>query len=99
MALSHFAAARVDIAVLEIGLGGRLDAVNTVTPVVSAITPISLEHTDVLGTTLTAIAGHVGSHAGVAGVHQTTRAVVVEQQEPGSGGHRARDRDAPALSP
>jgi dihydrofolate synthase/folylpolyglutamate synthase len=57
VALSHFAAAPVDIAVLEIGLGGRLDAVNTVTPVVSAITPISLEHTDVLGTTIAAIAG------------------------------------------
>lgn len=57
VALLHFAAAPVDIAVLEIGLGGRLDAVNTVTPLVSAITPISLEHTDVLGTTLAAIAG------------------------------------------
>jgi dihydrofolate synthase/folylpolyglutamate synthase len=57
VALLHFATARADVAVLEIGLGGRLDAVNTVTPVVSAITPISLEHTDVLGSTIEAIAG------------------------------------------
>jgi dihydrofolate synthase/folylpolyglutamate synthase len=57
VALLHFAATPVDIAVLEIGLGGRLDAVNTVTPLVSAITPISLEHTDVLGATIAAIAG------------------------------------------
>jgi dihydrofolate synthase/folylpolyglutamate synthase len=57
VALLHFATLPVAAAVLEIGLGGRLDAVNTVTPRVSVITPISLEHTDVLGTTIAAIAG------------------------------------------
>jgi dihydrofolate synthase/folylpolyglutamate synthase len=57
VALSHFARRPVDIAVLEIGLGGRLDAVNAVTPLLTAITPISLEHTDVLGDSLAAIAG------------------------------------------
>jgi dihydrofolate synthase/folylpolyglutamate synthase len=57
VALLYFASLPVDVAVLEIGLGGRLDAVNTVTPLVSAITAISLEHTDVLGATIEAIAG------------------------------------------
>lgn len=57
VAFLHFASAAVDLAVLEVGLGGRLDSVNVVTPLVTAITPISLDHTDVLGTTLAAIAG------------------------------------------
>ena len=46
----------VDIAVFEVGLGGSLDATNILEPLVSAITPISYEHTDKLGKTLTAIA-------------------------------------------
>ncbi len=48
---------RVDFAVIETGMGGRLDATLTVSPLVSLITPISLDHTNYLGTTLTAIAG------------------------------------------
>jgi len=55
--LQHFADVGVDLAVLEIGLGGRLDAVNVVTPLVSVISSISYDHTDVLGDTLTKIAG------------------------------------------
>lgn len=54
--LSHFADRKVDIAVLEIGVGGRLDALNAVDPVLSAITSISLDHTDVLGSSLGEIA-------------------------------------------
>jgi len=46
----------VDIAVLEVGMGGRLDATNVVRPLISAITPISYDHTDKLGKTLTEIA-------------------------------------------
>jgi dihydrofolate synthase/folylpolyglutamate synthase len=46
----------VDVAVLEVGLGGRLDATNVCQPLATAITSIGLEHTDVLGTTLAAIA-------------------------------------------
>jgi dihydrofolate synthase/folylpolyglutamate synthase len=49
MAFLHFAAAKVDIAVLEVGLGGRLDATNIVEPVLSIITDISLDHTEWLG--------------------------------------------------
>jgi dihydrofolate synthase / folylpolyglutamate synthase len=56
MAFLHFAAAKVDIAVLEVGLGGRLDATNIVDPVLSIITDISLDHTEWLGHTITEIA-------------------------------------------
>jgi dihydrofolate synthase / folylpolyglutamate synthase len=56
MAFLHFAAAKVDIAVLEVGLGGRLDATNIVEPVLSVITDISLDHTEWLGHTVTEIA-------------------------------------------
>ena len=48
-ALAHFAAEKIDIAVLEVGLGGRLDAVNAVEPTASLITNISLDHCDWLG--------------------------------------------------
>jgi dihydrofolate synthase/folylpolyglutamate synthase len=56
LALRYFAHAPVDMAVLEIGLGGRLDAVNVVTPRVAAIASISYDHMRVLGATLTEIA-------------------------------------------
>ncbi len=56
LALLHFAQQQVDWVVLEVGLGGRLDATNVVTPAVSVITPISLEHTALLGDTLGQIA-------------------------------------------
>jgi dihydrofolate synthase/folylpolyglutamate synthase len=56
MAFLHFSAAKVDIAVLEVGLGGRLDATNIVEPVLSIITDISLDHTEWLGHTITEIA-------------------------------------------
>jgi len=57
MAFVYFAERRVDVAVLEVGMGGRLDATNIVTPLVSAITNVSLEHTQVLGNTVLEIAG------------------------------------------
>ncbi|MCB9077326.1 MAG: bifunctional folylpolyglutamate synthase/dihydrofolate synthase [Anaerolineaceae bacterium] len=56
LALFTFAQLGVDIAVLEVGLGGRLDATNVVAPTVAVITPISYDHIQVLGPTLTAIA-------------------------------------------
>jgi dihydrofolate synthase/folylpolyglutamate synthase len=55
-ALRHFARRRVDWAVLEVGLGGRLDATSTVKPEVAVITNIALDHMDILGKTLAAIA-------------------------------------------
>jgi dihydrofolate synthase / folylpolyglutamate synthase len=57
MALVHFVERSVDAAVLEVGLGGRLDSTNVCLPVVSVITSISLDHTQQLGNTLSAIAG------------------------------------------
>ncbi|ETW08623.1 hypothetical protein H310_01163 [Aphanomyces invadans] len=56
LALQHFAREEVDCVVLETGLGGRLDATNIVTPVVSVITSIGLDHTSILGSTLPEIA-------------------------------------------
>jgi len=55
-AFQLFASARVDIAVLEVGLGGRLDATNVVTPLVCAITTIDFDHQAQLGSTLRSIA-------------------------------------------
>jgi dihydrofolate synthase/folylpolyglutamate synthase len=57
IAFLYFARQEVDIAVFEVGLGGRLDATNVVTPLVSVITSLSLEHTSILGGTLAEIAG------------------------------------------
>ena len=57
MALLAFRRARVDAAVIEVGIGGRLDATNITDPAVSVITPISYDHMEILGHTLTEIAG------------------------------------------
>lgn len=56
MAFLYFAEQKVDIAVVEVGLGGRLDATNVITPEVSVITNISLDHTQHLGNTVEQIA-------------------------------------------
>lgn len=56
MAIEHFARAHVDVAVLEVGLGGRLDATNVVTPDAAGITSIGLDHQQYLGDTTAAIA-------------------------------------------
>ena len=56
MAFEHFARANVDVAVLEVGLGGRLDATNVVTPDAAGITSIGLDHQQYLGDTTEAIA-------------------------------------------
>lgn len=57
LAFLYFARREVDIAVIEVGLGGRLDATNIITPLASVITSLSYDHTHLLGTTLTEIAG------------------------------------------
>jgi len=57
MALTHFAASGVDVAVVEVGLGGRLDATNVVQPLAAAVTQIGFDHMEYLGDTLEAIAG------------------------------------------
>ena len=56
MAFQYFAENHVDVAVIETGLGGRLDSTNVITPLLSVITNIGLDHTEFLGSTLSAIA-------------------------------------------
>jgi len=56
MAFDYFAKEKVDFAVIEVGLGGRLDSTNVITPELAVITNISLDHTNILGNTLTEIA-------------------------------------------
>ncbi len=57
VALDFFAASSIDVGVIEVGLGGRLDATNVITPVASAITSIAFDHEKYLGQSLAAIAG------------------------------------------
>jgi len=57
LAYSYFAERQVDVAIVEVGLGGRLDSTNIITPLVSLITNISFDHQNLLGDTLPAIAG------------------------------------------
>ncbi|WP_224450428.1 dihydropteroate synthase [Haloprofundus salilacus] len=56
MAFSHFDSEAVDVAVLEVGIGGRYDATSVIDPVASAVTNVTLEHTDILGDTVEEIA-------------------------------------------
>jgi dihydrofolate synthase/folylpolyglutamate synthase len=76
MALVHFQHTSVDLAVLEVGLGGRLDATNVATPLVSVITSVSLDHTEVLGDTIPKIAREK------AGIIKPSGLAVVAPQRP-----------------
>lgn len=75
IAFQYFANQKVDIAVLEVGLGGRLDATNIIDPIVSVITPVSYDHMNVLGNTLTEIAHEK------AGIIKPNRPVVIAPQQ------------------
>ena len=81
IALLYFVRRRVDLAVVEVGIGGRLDATNVLDPLVSVITPISYDHTEILGDTLTAIAtekaGIIRSAGSVASAPQPEEALSV----------------------
>jgi dihydrofolate synthase/folylpolyglutamate synthase len=76
MALLHFKRENVDIAVVEVGMGGRLDATNIITPEVSVITSISYDHSEFLGNTLKEIAHEK------AGIIKRGIPVVTSYQEP-----------------
>jgi len=76
LAFDYFAAEQVDVAVVEVGLGGRLDSTNIITPLVSLITNISYDHQAMLGDTLPEIAGEK------AGIIKPGRPVVVSQTQP-----------------
>ena len=76
MAFNYFAQQEVDIAVIEVGLGGRLDCTNVITPILSIITNISPDHTQFLGNTLAEIAGEK------AGIIKTGIPVVIGETTP-----------------
>ena len=92
MAFFHFFEAKVDVAVIETGMGGRYDATNVIHPVVSIISNVSMEHTEYLGKTLAHIArekaGIIKPGAGVVtGVKQKNAFNVIER--------RAAEQDVP----
>jgi dihydrofolate synthase/folylpolyglutamate synthase len=76
MAFSYFSEKKVDIAVIETGLGGRLDSTNVITPLVSLITNISMDHADMLGDNLESIAFEK------AGIIKSGRPVVLGEYQP-----------------
>ena len=76
MAFDYFAAQQIDVAVIEVGLGGRLDSTNVITPVLSVITNISFDHKDILGDTLEKIASEK------AGIIKDNVPVVISQRQP-----------------
>jgi dihydrofolate synthase/folylpolyglutamate synthase len=76
MAFDYFAKEQVDIAIIEVGLGGRLDSTNIIHPDLAVITNISLDHTNVLGNTLKEIAFE---KAGI--IKQNTPVVIGENQQ------------------
>ncbi len=94
IAFQYFANQGVDIVVLETGLGGRLDATNIVDPIVSVITPVSYDHMNVLGNTLSEIAHEK------AGIIKPHRPVVIAPQIEEAEAEilrMAKSLDAPAI--
>ncbi|MCD2421806.1 bifunctional folylpolyglutamate synthase/dihydrofolate synthase [Niabella pedocola] len=92
MAFDHFAKEAVDVAVIETGLGGRLDSTNIIRPVVSVITNIGLDHVQLLGDTLPKIAGEK------AGIIKEGIPVVIGETHPETAPvfiEKARELDAP----
>ncbi|MCB9041851.1 MAG: bifunctional folylpolyglutamate synthase/dihydrofolate synthase [Lewinellaceae bacterium] len=87
MAFDHFAREAVDIAVVEVGLGGRLDSTNIILPELSVITNISFDHVDLLGDTLPLIAAEKagiikpGVPAVIGETQAETRPVFIEKAE------------------
>jgi dihydrofolate synthase/folylpolyglutamate synthase len=99
LALHHFAEERCDLVVLETGMGGALDATNAVVPLVSVITPIALDHTRWLGSTLAEIArekaGIIKSGVPVISARQAPEAAAVLAQRAASAGSSLEFIEAP----
>jgi dihydrofolate synthase / folylpolyglutamate synthase len=94
LAQQYFMEQNVDYAVIETGLGGRLDATNIVDPIVSVITSISLDHTGILGETLEAVAGEK------AGIIKANKPVVIGHNPPEAMDvllQKAKDVNAPVI--
>ena len=94
LAFKYFAEQHIDIAVIEVGLGGRLDCTNIISPILSVITNISFDHTQFLGDTLQKIAGEK------AGIIKEHVPVVIGETTPETRHvflHTAEQRQAPIL--
>jgi dihydrofolate synthase/folylpolyglutamate synthase len=76
LAFAHFAKTRVDVAVIETGLGGRLDSTNVIEPIAAGVTTIDYDHTEYLGDTLEQIA------AEKAGIYKAGRPAIVGEMDP-----------------
>ena len=76
MSLSYYIEKNVDYAIIEVGLGGRLDATNIINPILSVITNISYDHTEILGNTLKKIAFE---KAGI--IKQNTKVIIGERDK------------------
>ena len=75
LAFDYFAKQQVDIDIIEVGLGGRLDSTNVINPLLSLITNIGLDHQDILGTTLREIASEK------AGIIKTTTPIIIGEKQ------------------
>ena len=93
LAFSHFARARIDVAVVETGLGGRLDSTNVVEPIAAGVTSIGLDHTEHLGGTLASIAREK------AGIFKRAVPAVIGECDPEVRAWLARDAKAAGASP
>lgn len=94
LAFDYFAKEKVDIAVIEVGLGGRLDSTNIITPEVSLITNISLDHQILLGNDIPSIASEK------AGIIKPKVPVVISQSQPETVAvftKKAKDEEAPII--
>jgi dihydrofolate synthase/folylpolyglutamate synthase len=93
LAFDHFARSRIDVALVETGLGGRLDSTNVVQPIVAGVTSIGLDHTEYLGRTLEEIAREK------AGIYKPDVPAVVGEPDPEVRAWLARDAKAAGAAP
>jgi len=93
LAFAHFARSDVDVAVIETGLGGRLDSTNVVQPLAAGVTSIGFDHMEYLGDSLEAIA------AEKAGIFKPDRPAVIGEPDAVVRGYLARDARAAGASP
>ncbi len=94
MAFDYFANEKVDIAIIEVGMGGRLDSTNVITPLLSIITNIGLDHTQFLGNTISKIASEK------AGIIKQNIPVIIGESNPESNpvfDSKAKELDAPII--
>ena len=92
MAFDFFAQSDVEVAVIETGLGGRLDATNIIVPIVSVITNVGLEHTDLLGDTLPKIAAEKAGIIKHSGGHRRKRRPLQPRHRAGGHGQQIEGR-------